>query len=145
VSERHILKIGVPYFGTTEPVELEDIQDKYLKAENPNRANIMATMKQKMSRLEALNSQLLSKLDVKSRYDKILEYLGKDKYFLTDSDLFLAEDGIVFHLRLRDIQGDPKDCMSKYCAEIWSSSSSLARQMERQVKLQQKLLALLSK
>ncbi len=23
-------KIGVPYFGTTEPVELEDIQDKHL-------------------------------------------------------------------------------------------------------------------
>jgi hypothetical protein len=71
-------KIGVPYFGATEPIELNEIDERHLKAENPNRANIMVTMKEKLCRLEALNAQLMAKLDVKSRYDKIVEFLGQD-------------------------------------------------------------------
>jgi len=138
-------KIGVPYFGTTEPIELNDISDKHLKLENPNRANIMLTMKQKLNRLEALNAQLMTKLNVKSRHDTITDHLGKDKYFESESDYFFVENGIVFHLRKKDLKGDDlQSCMKKYCSEVWSSSTSLARQMEKQDKLQQKLLGLLT-
>ena len=137
-------KTGVPYFGPAEPVELEDVQDKHLKLENPNRANIMATMKKKLYKLEALNAQLMAKLDVKSRYDEILEFLGKEKYFESDSDLYFVENGIIFHLRKKDIDGDGKSSMDKFCSEVWSSSSSLVKQMEKQSKLQNKLLGLLS-
>lgn len=138
-------KTGVPYFGTAEPIELEDVQDKHFKAANPNRANIMVIMKQKLSRLEALNAQLIAKLDVKSYVQQITDLLGKEKYFQTDSDLFFVENGIVFHLRLKDIEGgNGISCMKEYCSQVWSSSSSLAKQMEKQAKLQHKLLGLLT-
>jgi hypothetical protein len=86
----------------------------------------------------------MAKLDVKSRYDEILEFLGKEKYFESDSDLYFVENGIIFHLRKKDIDGDGKSSMDKFCSEVWSSSSSLVKQMEKQSKLQNKLLGLLS-
>lgn len=53
----------------------------------------------------------MAKLDVKSRYDEILEFLGKEKYFESDSDLYFVENGIIFHLRKKDIDGDGKSSM----------------------------------
>jgi hypothetical protein len=118
----------VPYFGTVEPIELEDVNEKHLKLTNP--------MKKKLFQLEALNAQLMAKLDVKTRHDEIVEFLGKEKFYESDSDLFFVENGIIFHLKKKDIDGDCKSCMDKFCSEVWSSSSSLAKLMEKQDKLQ---------
>ncbi len=65
----------------------------------------MLTMKQKLNRLEALNAQLMTMLNVKSRDDTITDHLGKEKYFESESDYFFVENGIVFHLRKKDIEG----------------------------------------
>jgi hypothetical protein len=75
------------YFGAAVPIERQDVNEKHLKLENPNRANIMVTMKKKLSQLEAINAELMTKLDFKSRYDKIVEFLGKEKYFESEDDL----------------------------------------------------------
>jgi hypothetical protein len=34
-------KMAVPYFGQTTPIALDDIPNKYMKVENPARANII--------------------------------------------------------------------------------------------------------
>ena len=49
-------KIAVPHFGRDEPIEL-DVPDTLMKAENPERANVMSLMKQNIAHLEALNAQ----------------------------------------------------------------------------------------
>jgi hypothetical protein len=137
-------KTGVPYFGAAVPIELQDVDKKHLKLENPNRANIMVTMKKKLYQLEAINAELMTKLDVKSGYDKIVGILGKEKFFESEDDFYFVENGIVFHLKKKDIDGDCKSCMGKFCSELYRSSSLLAKQMEKQAKLQRKLLGLLS-
>ncbi|KAJ3415443.1 hypothetical protein HDV05_004885, partial [Chytridiales sp. JEL 0842] len=97
-------KTGVPYFGAAVPIELQDINDKNLKLENPNRANIMVTMRKKLSQLEAINAELMTKLDIKSGYDKIVDILGKEKFFESEDDLYFVENGIIFHLKKKDME-----------------------------------------
>ncbi len=63
-------KTGVPYIGSDAPIEIQ-VPDKYMKLDNPKRANIMALMKDKLNQLESLNRELMCKLDVKSRYQQI--------------------------------------------------------------------------
>jgi predicted Mrr-cat superfamily restriction endonuclease len=118
------LKTGVPYFGAAVPIELQDVNEKHLKLENLNRANIMATMKKKLSQLEAINAELMTKLDVKSGYDKIVDFLGEEKFFETEDDLYFVENCIIFHLKKKDMDGDRKSCMDKFCSEVCSSSST---------------------
>jgi hypothetical protein len=71
-------KIAVPYFRTSEPIELNDISDKHLKLENPNRANIMLKMKQKLNRLEALNAQLMAfyNFNIDTRFGRFDTFLS---------------------------------------------------------------------
>jgi hypothetical protein len=47
-------KTGVPYFGAAIPIELQDVDEKHLKLENPNRGNIMVTMKKKLKTSSSL-------------------------------------------------------------------------------------------
>jgi hypothetical protein len=68
-------KTGVPYIGSDAPIEIQ-VPDKYMKLDNPKRANIMALMKDKLNQLESLNRELMCKLDVKSRYQQIKELMG---------------------------------------------------------------------
>jgi hypothetical protein len=46
------VKSAIPYFGTDDYIQLEDIPDKCLKQENTVRGKIMTTMKQRISQLE---------------------------------------------------------------------------------------------
>ena len=55
----------MPYIGSDAPIEIQ-VPDKYMKLDNPKRANIMALMKDKLNQLESLNRELMCKLDVKS-------------------------------------------------------------------------------
>ncbi len=93
VQERKIgnsySRIAVPYFGSDEPLELS-VPDKLMKAENPERANIMSVMKQKLCQLEKLNSQLMCKLDLKARFDQIQELLDGEKYHETSISLIVV-------------------------------------------------------
>ncbi|KAJ3410431.1 hypothetical protein HDV05_003793 [Chytridiales sp. JEL 0842] len=64
------------------------------------------------------------------------DFLGKEKFIESEDDLYFVENGIIFHLKKKDIEGDCKSCMDKFCSEVCSSSSALAKQMEKQPKLQ---------
>jgi hypothetical protein len=72
-------KTGVPYIGRDAPIEIK-VPDKYMKLDNPKRANIIALMKDKLNQLESLNRELMCKLVVKSRYQQIKELMGERKY-----------------------------------------------------------------
>lgn len=74
-------------FGSDDPIEIQ-VPDKYMKLCNPKRAIIMALMKDKLNQLESLNRELMCKLNVKSRYQKIKELMGDRKYFETERDIF---------------------------------------------------------
>ena len=80
-------KIAVPYFGTKEFIELQ-VPIKCMKMENPERANIMLKMKERMLQLETLNTQLMAKLNTKSCLEQINELLKGYKYYETDAEIF---------------------------------------------------------
>ena len=65
----------MPYIGSDAPIEIQ-VPDKYMKLDNPKRANIMALMKDKLNQLESLNRELMCKIDVKSRYHQIKELMA---------------------------------------------------------------------
>jgi hypothetical protein len=139
-------KIAVPHFGGDEPIEL-DVPDTLMKVENPERANIMSLMKQKLAHLEAINAQLMSKLDLKSRFDQIQELMDGRKYHVTPDDGYLVDSGLIFHLRKKDCKEGEclKSSLDSLYEMAWKDTSSLMKVMERQQRLQQKLLSCLSK
>ena len=100
-----LLKISSAYFGSEEPVII-DVPDKYMKLDNPKRANIMTIMKDKMIQLEKLNADLMTKLNVKSKYSQIKELMCDRKYFENDKDIFCVQDGIVFQMRIHGKNND---------------------------------------
>ncbi|KAJ3004506.1 UNVERIFIED_CONTAM: hypothetical protein HDU68_005043, partial [Siphonaria sp. JEL0065] len=55
VEERKInstlSKVGVPYFGTEEPISIT-VADKHLKLENPVRFNVNQSLKERIIELE---------------------------------------------------------------------------------------------
>ena len=55
-----LTKAALPYIGTQQPTDV-DVPDKYLKLENPNRANILSFMKQRLAELEQINGDLVRK------------------------------------------------------------------------------------
>jgi hypothetical protein len=90
-------KSAVPYLGKNEPITI-DVPDTYLKLENPKRANIMAVMKQRITELEQMNKQL-AKAKHKSTYHKIKKALGDNRYFETDTKIFIIAHGVVYPLK----------------------------------------------
>jgi maltooligosyltrehalose synthase len=135
-------KIAVPYFGQKEFIEIQ-VPDKYMKMENPERANIMLKMKERMLQLEDLNTQLMSKLNTKSCLEQITEVLAGSKYYETDSEIFKIENGIVFYLRRKDVEGNLKQCLDEFVVKVLNNPSKLSKIMDRQQMFQQKLFNLL--
>ena len=52
-------KAAVPYLGKQDPIIIA-VPDKYLKLENPKRANIMAVMKQRITELEQMTNNSMN-------------------------------------------------------------------------------------
>ena len=99
-------KTAVPYLGKNEPITI-DVPDKYLKLENPKRANIMALMKQRIAELEQMNKQL-AKAKHKSTYHKIKKALGDNRHFETDSKIFIIAHGVVYPLKKKHYSSQKK-------------------------------------
>jgi maltooligosyltrehalose synthase len=135
-------KIAVPYFGQKEYIEVE-VPDKYMKMENPERANIMLKMKERMLQLETLNTQLIAKLNTKSCLEQIIEVLDGNKYYETESEIFKIDNGIVFYLRRKDVEGNLKQCLDEFVVRVSKNPSKLSKIMERQQSFQKKLFNLL--
>ncbi len=132
----------MPYIGSDAPIEIQ-VPDKYMKLDNPKRANIMALMKDKLNQLESLNRELMCKLDVKSRYQQIKELMGDRKYFETERDIFcVGDECVVYQMRITDSKEEAHQLLEKY---MWKDPQLIARLMEKQDKIQTKLLQLLSK
>lgn len=138
-------KTGVPYIGSDAPIEIQ-VPDKYMKLDNPKRANIMALMKDKLNQLESLNRELMCKLDVKSRYQQIKELMGDRKYFETERDIFcVGDECVVYQMRITDSKEEAHQLLEKYMRCVWKDPQLIARLMEKQEKIQNKLLQMLSK
>ena len=54
------------YIGSDARIEIQ-VPDKYMKLDNPKRANIRALMKAKLNQLESLNRELMCNLGVDGR------------------------------------------------------------------------------
>jgi len=127
------------------PIEIQ-VPDKYMKLDNPKRANIMALMKDKLNQLESLNRELMCKLDVKSRYQQIKELMGERKYFETERDIFcVGDECVVYQMRITDSKEEAHQLLEKYMRCVWKDPQLIARLMEKQEKIQTKLLQMLSK
>jgi hypothetical protein len=84
------------------PIEIQ-VPDKYMKSDNPKRANIMELIKDKLNQLESLNREFMCKLDVKSRYQQIKELMGERKYYETERDIFyVGDECFTYQMRITD-------------------------------------------
>ena len=135
----------MPYICSDAPIEIQ-VPDKYMNLDNPKRANIMAIMKDKLNQLESLNRELMCKLDVKSRYEQIKELMGERKYYETERDIFcVGDECVVYQMRITDSKEEAYQLLEKYMRYVWKDPQLIARLMEKQDKIQTKLLQLLSK
>ena len=82
------------------------------------------------------------KLDVKSRYQQIKELMGERKYF--ETDIFCVGDECVVY-RIADNKEEAHKLLEKYMRCVWKDPQLIARLMEKQEKIQPKLLQMLSK
>ena len=116
-----------------------------MKLDNPKRANVLSLMKEKLNQLESLNKDLLTKLDVKSRYQQIKQLMGERKYYETERDIFcVGDECIVYQMRITESKDEAYQLLERYIKCVWKDPSMLARLMEKQVKIQSKLLHLLT-
>jgi ribosomal protein S18 len=138
-------KTAVPYLGKEESITI-DVPDKYLKLENPKRANIMAVMKQRISELEQMNKQL-AKAKHKSTYHKIQKALGDNRHFETDTKIFIIAHGVVYPLRKKHYSSTEEalDAAEEIEKVIWKDTKMLEKFMSNQPKIQSKLLEVLTK
>ena len=137
-------KIGTRYLGSDPCIEIQ-VPEKYMKLDNPKRANVLSLMKDKLNQLESLNKELLTKLDVKSRYQQIKQLMGERKYYETERDIFcVGDECIVYQMRITESKEEAYQLLERYIQCVWKDPSMLARLMEKQVKIQSKLLYLLT-
>ena len=120
--------------------------DKYLKLENPKRANIMAVMKQRITELEQMNKQL-AKAKHKSTYHKIKTALGDNRHFETDTKIFIIAHGVVYPLKKKHYSSTEEalDAAEEIEKVIWKDTKLLEKFMSNQPKIQSKLLEVLTK
>ena len=116
-----------------------------MKLDNRKRANVLSLMKEKLNQLESLNKELLTKLDVKSRYQQIKQLMGDRKYYETERDIYcVGDECIVYQMRITESKEEAYQLLERYIQCVWKDPSMLARLMEKQVKIQSKLLHLLT-
>ena len=86
----------------------------------------------------------MCKLDVKSRYQQIKELMGERKYFETERDIFcVGDECVVFQMRIKDSKEEAHQLLEKYMRCVWKDPQLIARLMEKQDKIQTKLLQML--
>lgn len=137
-------KAGMPYIGSGSPIEVH-VPDKYMKMDNPRRANIMGVMKEKTAHLESLVKEPQSKLDAQSRYGQIKELMGDRKYLETERDVYcVGDEGVVYQMRITKSKEETHESLEKYMASVWKDAHSVSKLMEKQDKIQSKLLQILN-
>jgi hypothetical protein len=62
---------------------------------------------------------------------------------LTDAEIFKIDNGIVFYIRRKDVDGNLKQRLDEFVAGIWKDTNKLSKIMSRQESFQRKLLSLL--
>ena len=147
VQERRIntsmTKAGVAYFGQQDGITIE-VPETMMKIANPKRCNIMTTMKDKLNKLEALNSELIAKLNLNSKLDEIKKLLGQEKYYETETELyFISEDNMIYLVKKVGSKRDSNQLLSEYKDQISKDSRKHEKLINIQPKLQSKLLKLL--
>jgi hypothetical protein len=140
-------RFAVPYFGSEEQQTELSVPEKHMKAENLVRTNIMSVMKQRLCFAESLNSQLMSKMGLKDGLEQIKETLGCEDYYETADDAYLIEHGVIFHMRKKDCKSgeESKPSLREFSSKAWADSSMLSKVIDKQQRIQSKLLSHLSK
>ena len=105
-----------------------------MKLDNPKRANVLSLMKEKLNQLESLNKELLTKLDVKSRYQQIKQLMGERKYYETERDIYcVGDECIVYQMRITESKEEAYQLLERYIQCVWKDPSMLARLMGKVV------------
>ena len=100
--ESKYFKVAVPYIsGNASPIELSDVPPQFLKAENPVRANISHTLKQRITQLEVINKSLQS-----ATFKQIQRIFGDKRNAQIADNIYSLQDGIVFHFQTNQFDSD---------------------------------------
>lgn len=137
-------KSAIPYIGQDEPISI-DVPEKYLKLKNPNRANIMDCMKQRLKELEEINSKWMNS-NAKSTFHQIKDILNGKNYYETDDYIYcLAKECTIYPLRKSNYKSNQEalDAFDTYSKEVWKDHKVLQKVMSKQPKIQSKLLSIL--
>jgi hypothetical protein len=114
--------------GSDAPIKIQ-VPEKYMKLDDPKRANIMALVKDKLNQLESLNRELMCKLDVKSRYQQIKELMVERE---TERDIFcVGDECVVYQMRITDSTEEAHQLLEKYMRCVWKEPQLIARLMEK--------------
>ncbi len=88
----------------------------------------------------------MCKLDVKSRHQQNKELMGECKYVETERDIFcVGDECVIYQMRITDSKEEAHQLLEKYMQCMWKDLQLTARLMEKQEKIQTKLLQMLSK
>ena len=131
-----LTKAALPYISVPE---------KFLKLENPNRANILSFMKQRLLELEKINGQLIQRTG-KSTFQQIKELIGDDnENHETDTHIYHLNSGIIFPLKKKNYSSNEEayKSLEEAKTEMWKEPKNVQQAMSKQPSIQTKLLELL--
>jgi hypothetical protein len=94
-----LVKVAMPYLSSDkQPIELNGIPKEYLKLDSVPKANILKSMKSRLTELQLENKRLLEDQH-KSLYQRIKDLLNEKNYYESDDVYYCLHSGLVLPLK----------------------------------------------
>ncbi len=138
-----LVKTAINYLGNEQPIKLENVPSEMFKIENPTKANPSLLLKNKIASLEEKCRSLLINQH-KSLYHRMKEILDDDCHVTADT-YYILNSGLVlpFKRKYYSTLDDARENVEDMVQRIFQDSAVLPKVLEKQHKLQSKLLKMI--
>ena len=134
-------KVAIPYFGQNEPIEI-DVPEKLMKMENPVRANINQSLKERIAELEETISQLRAKSEEgvkQSLFAQIKQLMDGNDEYETEKEMFSLGKNIIFYAK-KNGDNNARESIERQKKDIWTDPTFLDELTRNQPAIQKRLL-----
>jgi hypothetical protein len=141
-----LVKIAEPYLSSDKkPIELNEIPKEFLKLDSAPKANILKTMKIRLTELQLENKRLLENQN-KSLYQRIKDNLNEKTYHETDDMYYCLHSGLVLPMKKKHHSSieDALLVLDDSIDKIFKDSKILQKTVAKQHSIQSKLYYLLT-
>ena len=141
-----LVKVAVPYLASEkEPITLSDIPKEYLKLDTVPKANILKSMKNKLTFLQEENKRLLEQQQ-KTLYERIKECLSDCNYYETEELYYCLHSGLVITLKKKHYPTvkDALSILDESVVKLFKDSKLLQKTLSKQPTIQSTLHQLLT-